>query len=109
MAPKGSKKFRHFLDQASDALVGLVHNNKGDNKRRNTTESSFVWVPRPRPSKAENRAHQKLQRAIMKVGQWLDSMPDNQIDPDIEERHAFYKNAKPNFNDKKRWIVFVEL
>ena len=104
MVPKGSKKFLGFLEQVSDELVGLVRNNKRDNKRRNNKRSTFVRVSRPRPTKAE-----KLQNAIMKVGLWLDAMEDNQINPAVEERRAFYENAKPNFSDRKRWIVLIEL
>ena len=102
MVPKGSKKFLGFLEQVGDELVGLVCNNKRDNKRRNNKGSTFV--PRPRPTKAE-----KFQNAIMKVGLWLDAMEDNQINPAVEERRAFYEKAKPNFSDRKRWIVLIEL
>ena len=74
------------------------------NKNQKKKGPQFKWVPRPQPSMNDKKII-----ALLKVAPWLNEMEKDQINPDEEERRAFYENAKPNFSDRKRWIVLIEL
>ena len=104
MAPKISNRFVGFVDQVGEAMISLLLNKRQRYKRRQKKGPQFKWIPRPRPSKND-----EMIIALIKVGPWLDSMRDDQINPEEEERQWIYANSKPDFSDRERWTVLIEL